>query len=124
MSGDLVRRPAPDRGEEIVRQAEHAGVAAQRLLRRSIAKDQVVAECWEQFHRRSPLDAQAISSDPQRTLRLRSALALSPVEGYKQLRDLISEHRASAKGLIRADDGAHKNSSPSMKKISEEASTA
>jgi len=124
MSGDLVRRPARARSEEIIRHAEHAGVAGQRLLRRSIAKEQVVAECWEQFRRRSPLDAQAISSDPARVLRLRSALSSSPGQGYKQLQDLIAERRASAKGLARADVRAHRDLSASSKKISEEASTA
>ncbi len=47
MSGDLVRRPARDGSAEIVRHGEAAGVAAQRLLQRSIAPEQVVAECWE-----------------------------------------------------------------------------
>jgi hypothetical protein len=124
MSGDLVRRPGRDRSEEIVRHAEHAGVAGERLLRRSIAKDQVVAECWDQFRRRSPLDAQAIASDPQRAQRLRSASSLSPLQGYKQLRDLIAERRAAARTLAHAIGGANKGSSELTKKSSEEASTA
>src|SRR6266700_1892872 len=60
MSGDLVRRPARDREAHIMRHSEGAGVAARRLLQRSIAKEQVVAECWEEFRRRSPQDAQTI----------------------------------------------------------------
>ena len=54
MSGDLVRHPAPERSAEIIRHGEAAGVAAQRLLQRSIETEQVVAECWDQFRRRSP----------------------------------------------------------------------
>ena len=37
MSGDLVRRPAHDPSAQIVRHGEVAGVAARRLLQRSIA---------------------------------------------------------------------------------------
>ena len=50
-----------DYAAEILHHGEHAGVAAQRLLRRSLTNDQVIAECWEQFRRRSVPDAQAIS---------------------------------------------------------------
>ena len=99
MSGDLVRRPAPDRSEEIIRVGEPAGLAAQRLLQRSIGTMQVVAECWEQFRRRSPQDAQAISADARWGPRLRAALAQPPLEGYKELQHLIAERRASAKTL-------------------------
>jgi hypothetical protein len=99
MSGDLVRRPSRNSEEEIVRQSEAAGVAARRLLQRSIATEQVLAECWEEFRRRSPQDAQAISAGPQSGPRLREALAQAPLAGYRQLSQLIAERRASAKGV-------------------------
>ncbi len=99
MSGDLVRRPAHDPSAQIVRHNEAAGVAARRLLQRSIAKERVVAECWEQFRHSWPQDAQAISADPLWGARLRTALAQSPLVGYKELSQLIAERRASAKGL-------------------------
>jgi len=123
MSGDLVRHPAPERSAEIIRHGEAAGVAAQRLLQRSIETEQVVAECWDQFRRRSPQDAKAISVDPRWGPRLRSALAQPPLAGYKELMHLIAERRASAKGLARADRDA--SSAPaSPKKILEEARIA
>ena len=103
MSGDLVRRPARDRNAEIIRHGEGVGVAAQRLLQRSIAPEHVVSECWEQFRRRSPQDAQAISGDPRWGPRLRAALALQPFAGYKELGHLIAERRESAKGLAHSD---------------------
>jgi hypothetical protein len=103
MSGDLVRRPAPNRDAQIILYGDGAGVAARRLLMRSIATEQVVAECWEQFRRRSPQDAQAISDDPQFGPRLRAAFAQPPLAGYRQLSRLVAERRASAKGLARAD---------------------
>jgi hypothetical protein len=99
MRGDLVRRPASDQGLQIMRQGEGPGVAARRLLQRSVAKEQVVAECWEQFRRRSPQDADAISADPQWGPRLRTAIAQPPLAGYRELSRLIAERRASAKGL-------------------------
>lgn len=123
MSGDLVRQTAPTRSVDIIRLGEAAGVAAQRLLQRSIATEQVVAECWDQFRRRSPQDAKAISADPRWGPRLRSALAQPPLAGYKELMHLIAERRASAKGLARADRDA--SSAPaSPKKILEEARIA
>jgi len=120
MSGDLVRRPTRDRNAQIIRHGEGAGVAARRLLRRSIASEQVVAECWEQFRRRSPQDAQAISADPHCGPRLRAALAEPPLAGYKELRQLIAERRASAKGLAHAGRGAPDSSTASPKTIPEE----
>jgi len=110
MSGDLVRRPSHDPGAQIVRQGEVAGVAARRLLQRSIAKERVVAECWEQFRRCWPQDAQAISADPVWGARLRTALAQPPLAGYKELGQLIAERRASAKGLAHVDGEALHNS--------------
>ena len=106
MSGDLVRRPARNPSAQIVRYGEAAGVAPRRLLQRSIAKERVVAECWEQFRRYSPQDAQAISSDPLWGARLRTALAQPPIEGYKELSRLIVERRASAKLPARVDRDA------------------
>ena len=103
MSGDLVRRPRPDQNGQIMRQGEGAGVAARRLLQRSVTTEKVVAECWEQFRRRSPQDAQAISADARWSPRLRAALAQPPLAGYQALSQLIFERRASAKGLARAD---------------------
>jgi hypothetical protein len=103
MSGDLVRRPARDPSAQIVRQGEVAGVAARRLLQRSIAKERVVAECWEQFHRSWPQDAQVISADPVWGERLRAGLAQSPLLGYRELSRVIAERRASAKGLARVE---------------------
>jgi hypothetical protein len=117
MSGDLVRRPTRDRNAQIIRHGEGAGVAARRLLQRSIASEQVVAECWEQFRRRSPQDAQAISADPRCGPRLRAALAQPPLAGYKELRQLIAERRASAKGLAHAGRGAPDSSTASPKTI-------
>jgi hypothetical protein len=115
MSGDLVRRPTRDRAAPIMRHSESAGVAARRLLQRSIATEQVVAECWEEFRRRSPQDAQAVSADPQSGPRLRAALALPPLAGYRQLSHLVRERRASAKARARAD-----SSTSLPKKIPEE----
>ena len=110
MSGDLVRRPARDSSGEIIRHGEGAWVAARRLVQRSIAAEQVVAECWDQFRHRSPQDAQTISADARWGPRLRAALAQPPLEGYMELRRLIAEHRASAKGLARADREAPRRS--------------
>jgi hypothetical protein len=124
MSGDLLRRPTRDPKAQIMRQGESVGVAAQRLLQRSIATQQVVAECWEQFRRRSPLDAQAISADPLRGLRLRAALAQAPLAGYKELCHLIAERRASTKSLAHVSRDAHKSSTASPKTIPEEAPIA
>ena len=100
MSGDLVRRPANNSSAQIVRHGEVAGVAARRLLQRSIAKESVVAECWEQFRRSRPQDALAISTDPLWGARLRTALAEPPLAGYKELSKLIAERHAAAKGLV------------------------
>jgi hypothetical protein len=100
MSGDLVRRPARDNAQ-LIRHGEGAGVATRRLLQRSIAREQVVKECWEEFRRRSPQDAEAISRDPDCGPRLRAALAQPPLSGYRQLTQLIAERRASAKGPAR-----------------------
>jgi hypothetical protein len=105
MSGDLVRRPPHNPRAQIVRQGETAGLAARRLVQRSIAKESVVAECWEQFRRSRPQDAQAISDDPLWGARLRTALALTPLAGYKDLSQLIAERHASAKGLARVGQG-------------------
>ena len=118
MSGDLVRRPTTDLNRQVIRYGEGAGVAARRLLQRSIATEQVVAECWEEFRRRSPQDAQAISGNPQSGPRLRAALAQPPVEGYRQLSQLIAERRRSATGLARGTRYAPGTSSP--KKTPEE----
>jgi uncharacterized protein DUF4350 len=110
MSGDLVRRPAHNLSAQIVRHGEVAGVAPRRLLQRSIARERVVAECWEQFRRCWPQDAQAISADPFWSGRLRTALAQPPLEGYKELSQLIAERRASAKGLAHIGRDAPDNS--------------
>ncbi|HXW56833.1 MAG TPA: DUF4350 domain-containing protein [Candidatus Cybelea sp.] len=124
MSGDLVRRPARDRRTEIIRQGEGPGVAAQRLLERSIATEQVVPECWEQFRRRSPEDAQTISADPRWGPRLRSALAGPPLAGYRELRHLIYERRLCARGLAQAERQALDRSPASTKTTPEEAPIA
>jgi hypothetical protein len=89
-----------------MRDGEGTWVAARHLLQRSVAPEQVVAECWEQFRRRAPQDAQAISADPDWGRRLRAALAQPPLAGYKKLRQLIAERRASRKGSARAGRGA------------------
>lgn len=103
MSGDLVRRPPRDWSTEIVRTGEAAGVAGRRLLQRSIPAEQVAAECWDQFRRRAPQDAKAISADPRWGPRLRAALAHPPLPGYNELTKLIAERRASAKILTHLD---------------------
>jgi hypothetical protein len=121
MSGDLVRRPTRNRDAHIMRHSEGAEVAARRLLQRSIATEKVVGECWEEFRRRSPQDAQAISADPHSGPRLRAALAQPPLVGYSQLSQLVAERRASAKGLARANPDAPGRSTSSLKKDSEEA---
>jgi len=107
MNGDLVRRPARNSIGQIVRHGEVAGVAARRLLERSIAKERVAAECWEQFRRSWPQDAHAISSDPVWGARLRTALAKTPLAGYTELSRLIAERHASAKGFIERDASDH-----------------
>jgi hypothetical protein len=124
MSGDLVRRPGRDQNAQIVRHGEGAGVAARHLLRRSIPTEQVVAECWEQYRRRSPQDAQAISADPRCGPRLRAAFAQPAVAGYKELSQLIAERRASAKGLAYADRVAPDSSTAAPTRIPEEAPIA
>lgn len=124
MNGDLVRRPARRRSAEIIRHGEDAGVAAQRLLQRSISRERVVAECWEQFRRRSPHDAQAISAEPRWGPRLRAALVERPLAGYKELMQLIAEHRAAAKGLAPADREAHQGSLVPPETAAEEARIA
>jgi hypothetical protein len=121
MSGDLVRRPARDPDSNIVCHSEGAGVAARHMLQRSITTEQVVAECWEEFRRRSAQDAQAIAADPQSGPRLRAALEQPALAGYRQLTQLVAERRASAKGLARTDRNAPDNSTSSPKKSTEEA---
>lgn len=103
MNGDLVRRPAHNSGTDIARRGEAAGMAARRLLQRSITKERVLAECWEQFRRCWPQDADAISADPLLGARLRTALEQAPLAGYKELRQLIAERRAFAKRLAHVD---------------------
>jgi hypothetical protein len=103
MSGDLIRRPSRSADGQIVRHGEVVGVAARRLLQRSVAKERVVAECWEQFRHCWPQDAQAISSDSSSGARLRSGLAQAPLAGYKELNQLIAERHASAKVPIKRD---------------------
>lgn len=122
MGGDLVRRPARHRAATI--RGEAAGLAAQRLLRRSVTKEQVVAECWQLFSLRAAQDAQAISADPHWGPRLRAALIAPPLEGYKELAKLIEERRASAKGAARSDTRAAHPSSNAPNTISEEVRTA
>jgi len=124
MSGDLVRRPSRDQNAQIVRHGESAGVASRHLLQRSIPAEQVVAECWEQYRRRSPQDAQAISADPRSGPRLRAALAQPALAGYKKLSELIAERRASAKGLAHADRVAPDSSKATPKRVPEEARIA
>jgi uncharacterized protein DUF4350 len=99
MGGDLLQRPKPSPNSYVVRQGEGAGVAARRLLQRSVAKADVAMECWEQFRRRSPQDAQAISADPKSNSRLRAAFGQPPLAGYKELSRLIGERRAAARRL-------------------------
>jgi len=124
MNGDLVRRPARRRSAGIIRHGEDAGVAAQRLLQRSISRERVVVECWEQFRRRSPHDAQAISAESLWGPRLRAALAERPLAGYKELMQLIAEHRAAAKGLAPADREGHRESLVPQETAAEEARIA
>jgi hypothetical protein len=120
ISGDLVRRPSHNSEEEIVRHSEAAGVAARRLLQRSIGTEQVLAECWEEFRRRSPQDAQAIAANPHTGPRLREALGQPPLVGYRQLSQLIAERRAPAKGMLRANRPAPVSSRPLPKNHPEE----
>jgi hypothetical protein len=121
MSGDLVRRPTRNRDAYIMRHSEGAEVAARRLLQRSVATEEVVGQCWEEFRRRSPQDAQAISADLNSGPRLRAALVQPPLVGYRQLSKLVAERRASAKGLAGANPDALNRSTSSPKKSSEEA---
>lgn len=99
MSGDLVRRAARDQNTQIIRLGEAPGVAGRRLMQRSIAPELVVAECWDQFRRRSPQDAQAISGDPRYGPALRAALGMAPLAGYRELQRLITERRTSLKTI-------------------------
>jgi hypothetical protein len=124
MSGNLVRRPRRDQNALVVRQGEGAGVAARHLLQRSILADQVVAECWEQYRRRSPHDAEAISAEPRSGPRLRAALAQPALAGYKELSQLIAERRASAKAPTQAVRVAPDSSAAAPKSIPEEARIA
>ena len=121
LSGDLVRRPMSDQSTQVMRHSEGAGVAGRRLLQRSIAPEQVVADCWEEFRRRSPQDAQAISRDPHFGPRLQAALCQPPLPGYKQLSQLVAERRASARGLARPNRGTPGSSTSSQNKGPEEA---
>jgi hypothetical protein len=115
MSGDLVRRPGRDEAAGIMRFGERPGVSGRRLLQRSVAAELVVAECWDQFCRRSPQDGKAISKDAGFGPRLRVALGLPPLAGYRELSRLIAERRASARNL--AQVGSHMtDSSPNSKK--------
>lgn len=93
LGGDLLRRPPRESTAAIVREGEAAGTSAQRLLQRSVPAEQLVAECWDQFRRRSPQDAQAISRDPRWRPRLLAALSGAPVAGYRELKQLIGERR-------------------------------
>jgi hypothetical protein len=124
MSGDLVRRPRRNQNAQIVRHGESAGVAARHLLQRSIPAEQVVAECWEQYRRRSPQDAQAISADPVFGPRLRAALTHATLAGYKELSELIAERRATAKVLVLTERVAPDSSTAAPKRIPEEAPIA
>lgn len=117
LSGDLMRSPARDQLTQIIRSGEGAGVAGRRLLQRSVAAELVVAECWDQFRRRSPQDAQAISADPRLGPRLRAALASPPLEGYRELSRLIAERRASAKGLAHIRRHAAEGSANSLEDL-------
>lgn len=124
MSGDLVRRPTRDWDAHIMRKSESAAVSARRLLQRSVATAQVLPECWEEFRRRSPQTAESISADSKAEPRLRAALAKAPLEGYRELSQLIAERHASARGLARADRQQRDSSTAVEKKGSEEASLA
>jgi len=123
MSGDLVRRPTREQNTQIVL-GEGAGVAARHLLQRSIPTEKVVAECWEQYRRRSPQDSQAISADPRCGQRLNAALAQPPLAGYKELSQLVAERRAAAKGPAHADRLTPDRSTTAPKGIPEEAPIA
>jgi hypothetical protein len=120
MSGDLMRRPARDQVAEIMRHDETAGVAGRRLMQRSIAAELVVAECWDQFRRRSPHDAHAISADPLFGPRLRAALGMRPLAGYRELSKLVTERRILAKGLRLSGRVAPEGSPNSAGTISKE----
>lgn len=124
LSGDLVRRPSRAWSTDVIQNGERAGVSGQRLLQRSVGKEQVVAECWEQFRRRSPQDAQAISADPRWGPRLRAALRQPPLAGYKELTNLIAERRESAIALVHGTGEARKVRSTSQKAAPEEATIA
>ncbi len=120
MSGDLVRRPAPDQNVQLMRHTGGAGVAARRLLQRSVPREQVVAECWEQFRHRSPQDAQAISADPDSGARLQVALAQPALAGYRELSQLIAERHAFAKALAHGNRHVPDSSIASPKTSPEE----
>ena len=120
LSGDLVRRPSRNQVTQIIRYGEGAGTAGRRLLQRSIASELVATECWDLFRRRSPQDAQAISADPRFSQRLRAALGMAPLSGYRELSQLIAERRALARGLVPGNRRMPDNSANSAKKIPEE----
>jgi len=124
LSGDLVRRPKRGENVQVVRHGESAGVAAKHLLQRSIPGEQVVAECWEQYRRRSPQDAQAISADPVFGPRLRAALAQPALAGYKELGQLITERRATARGQAQSERVAPDTSTAKSTRTPEEARIA
>ena len=122
MSGDLKQRPTHGVNTQITRQGEGAGVAARRLLQRSVGKADVAMECWEQFRRRSPQDAGAISADPNSKSRLRAAFGQAPLAGYNELKKLIAERRSPMRRLGQARGEGAKNFTDSSGKIAEEAS--
>ena len=117
MSGDLLRRPTRDQVAQVIRNGEGAGLAGRRLLQRSIAAELVAAECWDQFRRRSPQDAQAISANPKFGQRLRAALGMAPLAGYRELSQFIAERRAGAKDLGHGDRRMNEGSTNSAETI-------
>lgn len=118
-SGNLVRRPARNQNLQLIRNGEAAGVAARRLLQRSVGPEKVLSECWEQFRRRSPQEAEAISADPGSGPQLSTALSQPPLAGYTRLSRLIADYRAG-KGLVRARHHVPGSSISSMKAGPEE----
>lgn len=117
ISGDLVRRQSQGMETQIVRESEEAGVATRRLLQRSVPSKQVVLECWEEFRRRSPQAAEAISTNSDNDAQLHAALTEPPVAGYMRLSMLIAKQRASARGVARASRKLSENFTSSQGKI-------
>ena len=107
MSGDLVRLPAHNpSARDRTSVAKSPGWPRDAYFNGASRKNALCQSAGNSSDTRWPQDAQAISADPLWGARLRAALAQRPVEGYRELSQLIAERRSSAKGLAHLDRDA------------------